>query len=287
MTVPKVSIVITAYNAERYIGACVAAALAQTYPNFEVVVVNDGSTDATEGICASIADPRFRYFNLGRMGRCMALNEAVSRATGDYIANNDVDDLSLPHRLEYVMEFFSRHDGVAYAATRFAETLVFLPAPPADLRRPGGLPRKDEGIVWPSRADVFRRNLFNHSTLVYPKSVWKDIGGYDEQLTVSEDYDFYLRALQCGRAALLPGRTVLWYTNPDGFFKHTIRRDDYLRSMTLIKSRAHRLLRLPFWVKLYHHAWVVVWRMVQWALPLLTALGRARHLRRMPSSESS
>lgn len=281
---PKVSIVITAYNAERYIGACVKAALAQTYPNFEVVVVDDGSTDGTEGICRSVADPRFRYFNVGRVGRCRALNEAVMRATGDYIANNDVDDLSLPHRLEYVMDFFARHAGVAYAATRFAETPVFLPAVPGEMQPPEGIARDDDGIAWPSRADVFRRNLFNHSTLVYPKSTWKEIGGYDERLPVSEDYDFYLRALQCGRAALLPGRTVLWYTNPDGFFKQAIDRREYVRTMTLLKSRAHRLLGLPRWLTLYHYAWVAVWRMMQWLHPLLASGGRLRHLRRMPTS---
>lgn len=60
-TIPKVSIVFTAYNEERYIGASVSAALAQDYPDFEVIVVDDGSTDSTEGVCKRISDARLRF----------------------------------------------------------------------------------------------------------------------------------------------------------------------------------------------------------------------------------
>ena len=77
---PMVSIVITAYNAERFIGACINAALEQTYPNFEVLVVDDGSTDGTAQICSSVADPRFRYVTWGRLGRPKALNAGIAES---------------------------------------------------------------------------------------------------------------------------------------------------------------------------------------------------------------
>ena len=266
-----VSLVITAYNAERYIGGCIKAALAQTYPNFEVLVVDDGSTDGTSQICRSVADPRFRYVTWGRLGRPKALNAGIAEAKGEYIAINDADDLSLPHRLQYSMDFMGDHPEMAYLGTGFAETDTFHETIPDEVR--AEVPRFEKSpLVVPSRAELFRRNVFNNSTLLYPKSTWKNIGGYDEQLSNSEDYDFYLRALQCGPAMLLPCRTVLWYTNPNGYFKQKSKRE-HLGALSFIKRRAHRLLHLPGWLRLYHPLWVVWFELVQ-RFPYLLDLAR-------------
>jgi glycosyltransferase involved in cell wall biosynthesis len=258
---PKVSIVITAYNAERFIGACVKAALAQTYPNFEVLLVDDGSTDRTATVCHSVIDPRFRYVMPGRVGRPKALNLGVTAASGEYIAINDADDLSLPHRLQYSMDFMLQHPKLAYLGSGFAATDTFNETIP-DTVLSGAHQHEKNRVIWPSRVEVFRRNVFNNSTLLYPKSTWKRIGGYDEALSNSEDYDFYLRALQCGPAALLPGQTVLWYTNPNGFFKQKTKQE-HLQALGLIKRRAHGLLCLPKWLRLYHPLWVVWFELVQ------------------------
>jgi glycosyltransferase involved in cell wall biosynthesis len=252
---PLVSIVITAYNAERYIGACIKAALAQTYPNFEVVIVDDGSTDGTAQICRSITDPRVRYLTWGRLGRPKALNAGIAEAKGAYIAINDADDLSLPYRLGYAMEFFMKHPDVAIIGTGFHETREFLD------RVPGTLAGESRTLdskppMWLSRTTVFRRNLFVNSTVIYPKSTWERIGGYDEHLGITEDYDFDLRALQCGSAALLPGRTVLWFTSPTSFFKQKSMQEN-LRALRFIKRRAHRLLNLPLWLRWYQPLWEV------------------------------
>jgi len=267
-----VSIIITAYNAERFIGACIKAALAQTYPNFEVLVVDDGSTDRTAQICLSIADPRFHYHTWGRLGRSKALNAGIGESKGVYVAINDADDLSLPHRLQYSMFYMQRHSKMVYLGTGFAKTDIFHETIPNDVLMEVPLFEKDQPIV-PSRIDLFLRNLFNNSTLLYPKSTWERIGGYDEQLTNSEDYDFYLRALQCGSAMLLPGRTVLWYTNPHGYFKQKSRREHF-GALGTIKRRAHRLLRLPGWLRLYHPLWVVWCELVQ-RFPGLMDLARS------------
>ena len=269
--VPMVSLVITVYNGERYIGPCIKAALAQTYPNFEVLVVDDGSTDGTVQICRSIPDSRFHYVTWGRLGRPKALNAGIAEAKGEYIAINDADDLSLPHRLQYSMHFMREHPGMAYRGTGVAKTDSFHETIPDEVL--AEVPRFEKNPpVLPSRIDLFRRNLFNNSTLLYPKSTWKNIGGYDEQLTNSEDYDFYLRALQCGPAALLPGRTVLWYTNPNGYFKQKSKRE-HLGALGFIKRRAHRLLHLPGWLRLYHPLWVVGFELVQ-RFPYLLDLAR-------------
>jgi glycosyltransferase involved in cell wall biosynthesis len=269
--VPKVAIVITAYNAERFIRASVEAALGQTYRNFEVVVVNDGSTDRTDEICRSIQDHRLRYLNRGRLGRVCALNEAIAAVKGEYIAINDADDLSLPQRLDYVMAFYELHPHVAILATDFYKIEEFGCPSPETLG--DALAIVDErAIIWPTRATMFRRNLFTNSTVVFPKATWQRIGGYDAQLPNSEDYDFDLRALQCGPAVFLPGRTMLWYTNPNGFFKQKSKRE-YLQALGFIRRRAHRLLGLPAWLRLYHPVWVVWYELVQ-RFPYLLELAR-------------
>ena len=269
---PMVSIVITVYNAERFIGACIKSALAQTYPNFEVLVVDDGSTDGTAQICRSIADPRCHYVTWGRLGRAKALNAGIAEAKGEYIAINDADDLSLPHRLQYSMHFMREHPEMAYLGTGFAETDTFHKTIPDEVL--AEVPRFEKSPpVVPSRVELFRRNVFNNSTLLYPKSTWEGIGGYDEHLSNSEDYDFYLRALQCGPAVLLPGRTVLWYTNPNGYFKQKSKREHF-GALGSIKRRAHRLLHLPGWLRLYHPLWVV-WCELVLRFPRLMDLARS------------
>jgi glycosyltransferase involved in cell wall biosynthesis len=259
---PGVSIVFTVYNSERYIMASVQAALSQDYPNFEVIVLDDGSIDKTEEICRSIRDTRLRYIKRERLGRQRALNEAISVASGEFIAINDADDLSFPHRLRYSLDFFSKHQNVAYLGTAFARTSRFFERLPENIGKESES-QNDILPVWPSRIQVFQRNPFNNSTLVFPKSTWKLIGGYDESLSLNEDYDFYLRAMQVGQAVLLPRRTVLWYTNPEGIFKQRSI-SDYLDSLTVIKKRAFNLLRLPLWMKPYYPIWRCYFKILQY-----------------------
>jgi|GEM_PF-1610776 len=251
---PLVSIVFTTYNAERFIRTSLAAALAQDYPNFEVIVADDGSTDDTERICRAFSDPRLRFFKLGRVGRCKALNQAVGAAKGKYIANNDADDISVPHRLSSTVNFLESHPWAAYLATGFLDVDTFFTLVPPELMGPRRLGSTHE-VIWFGRADVFRRNPFIHSTLVYPKSTWTAIGGYDETLRISEDYDFYLRGLQCGPAALLPVETVLWFSASSGYFRQKSL-GEYLRVMLRIKRRAYCLLNLRPWLLIYHYLWI-------------------------------
>jgi glycosyltransferase involved in cell wall biosynthesis len=249
----KVAIVITAFNAERYIAACLNAALAQHYSHFEVVVIDDGSTDGTERVCRSIQDARVRYVKKSHIGRQRALNAGIACTDAEFIAINDADDLSLPHRLGYTMEFFRQHEQLALVGTRFWTTSEFLDEIPQSASAEG-FNSDDASVYWPSRIALYRRNVFTHSTVMFPKRTWERIGGYDEALRLSEDYDFYLRAMQCGPVALLPERTVLWYTNPHGGFKEKSVQEN-LEVLRGIKRRAYGLLGLPAWLRLYEPCW--------------------------------
>ena len=107
MTMPKISVILPAYNAENYISQAIDSILAQTYGDFEFIILNDCSTDGTERIILSFDDPRIRYVrNEQNLGVAATLNRGLELAAGEYIARMDADDISLPER------FFRQGSGV-------------------------------------------------------------------------------------------------------------------------------------------------------------------------------
>lgn len=240
------SIVITAYNAEAYIGASIAAALGQDHLDFEVVIVDDGSTDRTAEICGSISDARLRYFRRARIGRSRALNEAIRLARGKFIAINDADDLSLVSRLSYTTSYLNEHPDCVLVGTAYQTTTEILTTPPT----PDAVTTETAKPKDVNRRALYRGNPFVHSTVVFCKTAWERTGGYDEQLGLCVDYDFFLRAMQFGSIAWLPQPTIYYYKNTTSFFKKKSH-NDYLNTLRVIKARARKLLQLPSWVRAY------------------------------------
>ena len=106
MSQPLVSIIMPVYNVERYVKEAIDSALNQTYPHLELIIMNDGSSDGSAGICRSYTDPRVRYYeNPANMGVLRTRNEALKLAQGEYVAWLDSDDISLPTRLEKQVSF--------------------------------------------------------------------------------------------------------------------------------------------------------------------------------------
>ena len=102
-----ISVILPAYNAEKYLGEAIDSILAQTYKNFELIVLNDGSTDKTEEIVLSYKDPRIRYVkNEKNLKLIKTLNKGIDLAKGEYIARMDADDVSLPTRFEEEIKLF-------------------------------------------------------------------------------------------------------------------------------------------------------------------------------------
>ena len=97
---PRISIIMPVWNGEKFIAAAVDSLLAQTFTDFELLVIDDGSTDHTPEILRGYTDPRVRIFRLDHAGIVVALNHGLAQARADWIARLDADDLSLPRRLE-------------------------------------------------------------------------------------------------------------------------------------------------------------------------------------------
>src|SRR6266566_5787935 len=106
---PSLSVVLPVYNQERYLGAAVKSILNQTYRDFELVVIDDGSTDATPNILAAINDPRLRVIRNRHAGFIEALRTGIDRARAPWIARMDSDDLSVSSRLATQMAFLARN----------------------------------------------------------------------------------------------------------------------------------------------------------------------------------
>lgn len=98
---PKVTVLMPVYNAERYLRDAIDSILAQSFTDFELLIINDGSTDGSVEIIASFSDPRIRVVHNNRnLGLVATLNKGIDLARGNYIARMDNDDISLPKRLE-------------------------------------------------------------------------------------------------------------------------------------------------------------------------------------------
>lgn len=111
---PLFSVVIPAYNAGKFIRLTIESILLQTVQDFEIVVVNDGSTDETLEILQSVADPRLRVITRENGGECVARNHGLREARGKYIAFLDSDDVWLPNHLEQALGFLEKHPDIVW-----------------------------------------------------------------------------------------------------------------------------------------------------------------------------
>jgi glycosyltransferase involved in cell wall biosynthesis len=212
---PKVSVVIPAYNVCAYIEETLISLERQTFEDFEVIVVNDGSTDETAAIVQSFChrDPRFRLISKPNGGLASARNYGICHATADYIAMLDGDDTYEPDKLANHVSWLNADPqiGVVYSASK---TL-----------------RDDGRVTWmslsgkPISADplvsLLCKNFVGHgSNAVFRRGIIKEVGGFDETLSSpgSEDMDFWLRIAATGRWRFQrePQRLCCYRVRPSG-----------------------------------------------------------------------
>lgn len=115
---PLVSIIMPVYNGEKYLKEAIDSVLAQTYSHFELLLINDGSSDSSKEIILSYSDPRIRYIENERNIKLIAtLNKGIRLAGGEYIARMDADDVCLPKRLEKQVQYLNRHPNIDMCGT--------------------------------------------------------------------------------------------------------------------------------------------------------------------------
>ena len=183
MSRPKISVVMAAYNAEKYLRESIDSLLTQTFIDFELIVVNDGSTDGTLAILESYGDERLRIINNAQnLGLPKSLNIGIKSARGEYIARQDADDMSLPQRLEKQYAYMQANPQIALLGS----LSNYLDG--ADNK----VPYEVEFLPAPTFADLMKSNRFVHSAMMIRKTVLDKVGLY-EAIDWAEDYELWLR----------------------------------------------------------------------------------------------
>ena len=204
----RVSVIIPAHNAAAFIRETVDSALAQSWPDVEVIVVNDGSTDGTDTVLASFGD-RIRVIDQEQSGVAVARNRGAAAARGFWLAFLDADDLWLPHKLETQL-------ASADADTHFIYSDRF------NIGHLGGLPetqstrqRLYEGAVF---EEVLIGNVITTSSVVIRRESFMKLGGFSEDpsLPPAEDWDLWLRVAAHYPIRLCREPLVKYRLNPAG-----------------------------------------------------------------------
>lgn len=180
---PRVSIIIPAHNAMAYLPETVESALKQTFSDFELLIINDGSSDSIEEWARQIPDARVKLISQEKQGSAVARNTGLACAQGEYIAFLDADDLWVPSKLEKQVQFLDSHPSTGVVLT----SMVLAD----EYGKPTGrtLTSNAEGNAWeklvvantvPTSAFVARRCCF-------------DTGGFDPSLKISQDWDLWIR----------------------------------------------------------------------------------------------
>lgn len=215
----KLSIVMAVYNGERYLQEAIDSMLAQTFTDFEFVIVNDGSVDGTAELLDNQDDGRVVVINRrNNLGLAASLNEGIERAKNEYIARMDADDVSLPDRLEIQVRYLEANPEVGLCGTwativdRAGRATGRVIAPPLDNRA--------------IRSKFIYHNTFVHPTVVFRKEVVTSAGYYNPYFKYAQDYELWSRVVPRCQAANV-GKKLLCYRESG-------------QSMTAQKGRAMR-----------------------------------------------
>ncbi len=182
---PKISVILPVYNCESYIAGAINSILEQQFTDFELIVVNDGSSDTTEQVVRSFTDNRLKYYNNERnLGIVPTLNFAVTKASAPYIARMDADDVSYPERLMLQYQFMEAHQDVAVCG-------AFLKV--MDKEEIVRCPENHEDIFF----ELLINNVIAHPVVMFRKSVWaKHRLQYEEKWFPAEDYMLWVKFAQ-------------------------------------------------------------------------------------------
>lgn len=188
MKKPKISVLMPVYNAEKFLNEAIDSILEQTFKDYELLIINDASTDRSKEIILSYKDPRIRYFeNKKNLGRPRTSNKGLRLAKADYVARMDADDVSLPDRLKTQLEIVEKDNNVGLVAS----WIVLIDE---NNNNKGGwhTDRKNnspEEIFY----TLFFENCLANSSVLFKKDIVLKIGGYNESFERAQDYELWSR----------------------------------------------------------------------------------------------
>ena len=209
IVIPKVSVLMPIYNAQEFLKEAIDSILNQTFRDFELLLINDGSTDKSKDIIENYRDDkRVRIFHKKNEGITKTLNFGLAQSFGRYIARMDADDISMPERLQLQVDYLDNHRNVGLLGTRFKAFNIngeFIENLDVELT--------NEEL----QKKILESCRFGHPTVMMRRSVLEAVGVYDESAwayTV-EDYDLWLRIAEKFEIANLPQYLLHYRVNPN------------------------------------------------------------------------
>ena len=196
---PPLSVVMPVYNAQRYLPSAIESVLNQTFGDFELIVIDDGSTDSTPGMLHHYAakDTRIRIISRPNTGQAVARDEGFRSARGVWLASMDSDDVCLPDRFKRQVEFLSANSDCVLVGCDVEEidpegySLGIVRKPREHAEIEAAMLNGDGGAIHQSAA-MMRRDALKH------------VGGYQARFPTTEDLDLFLRLAEIGRIANIP-----------------------------------------------------------------------------------
>jgi glycosyltransferase involved in cell wall biosynthesis len=188
---PSVSVVMPVYNVEAYVGEAINSILNQTFPDFEFIIIDDGSTDNTLNIIQSYKDNRIIALrNNTNLGNYPSRNRGMKIAAGKYIAVMDGDDSAMPERLEKQLEIMEADDTLLAHGT-------------ASVFSGGQISRRPCSYEL-LKVMLLQNNIFLHPSLIIRKEIIAEIGCYNEYYHYSSDYDLICKIARKGKIINIP-----------------------------------------------------------------------------------
>ena len=204
LNTPLVSVIIPTYNSGRFIAQAVQSVLDQTYRQFEIIIIDDGSTDATRDVLREF-NAHIRYCYQENRGPSAARNAGIEIAGGDYICFLDADDTWMPNKLEVQLAFMAKHDDISLVFSDMEERDLDKRLPTSFLEKK--VFRSNIVSQIPIQ-DTFKKLLIENfvltSTVMARKDCFVKAGLFDESLRVSEDRDLLLRITAYFKIACIP-----------------------------------------------------------------------------------
>jgi glycosyltransferase involved in cell wall biosynthesis len=256
---PKVSVIIPVYNGERFIAQAVNSVLGQTFRDFELIVVDDGSTDRTPDILKKYGS-RLTYIGQPNRERSAARNTGIRHSEGEYLAFLDADDLCLPERLQRQVEILDQFPevGLVHGWTYFID----------ETGQKATIGKKEMLSSLESGARVFESLLFKNviasPTVMIRRSCIDTVGFFDESLTYVEDWDMWLRIAIQYHVALIPEPLACYRINSENLLEAWRRYDVPRGRMRVVQKACSSLKGRPdLWVLkrralLYSYWWSAV-----------------------------
>jgi glycosyltransferase involved in cell wall biosynthesis len=234
---PKISVIITVFNGDAFLNDTLESLFKQDDDDFEIVVINDGSTDKTSDILCDWVDreSQLRVFNKEHLGRIGALNEGIKQARGRYIAISDADDLSRVDRLRIQAHYLDTHPSVGMVGS-YAKVIDDK-----------GLLTGDEIIAPENHVDIvrilLRYNPFVHSSVMYRRDILGGTGGYTSRFIPGFEWEMYAKIIEQAEVATIPEFLVLYRRYPTSL---TFRRSWLRRLYGVTRARWFVFRRLKY-----------------------------------------